>query len=325
MSNPAAGHSFSLNYLNEQQRFHRVEAPVRAVPQKQVFIGDVAPVSARRLLNDAAVPKSGGPTRIMPIASIRPAASVAPIAQDIQVNPAVQETVFEQQFEETASIPKKRRLLKILPIATAGLAVLTGLSILGLSLHQNHQGAVQVAAIAAKAASSPAAEAPPSETPVTAQKRGSYKVAADMPRLLTIPSIHVNARIMSLGILGSGALDTPRNTNDTGWYNGSSKPGEGGAALIVGHVSGPTNVGVFYNLKKLANGDTITVERGDGSKVDYRVVKMKEVASQDVNMNEMLLPVTEGKGGLNLITCAGKYSTKDQTFNDRELVFAEKI
>jgi LPXTG-site transpeptidase (sortase) family protein len=123
----------------------------------------------------------------------------------------------------------------------------------------------------------------------------------------------------------NGQLGTPSNIYDTGWYTSSSKPGTAGATLIVGHMTGQRSLGVFTNLNKLVTGDVLTVERGDGAVFNYRVVRMTVFPLASVDMSSALVPVTPGKPGLNLITCAGTYLSAQQTYSDRLIVYAEQI
>ena len=121
-----------------------------------------------------------------------------------------------------------------------------------------------------------------------------------------------------------GSLEAPRNIHDAGWYNQSAKPGTpGGAVLLDGHVSGPTQKGVFYKIETLNKGDIVTIERGDGKKIDYKVVKVEIKKATNLDMTEMILPITKGTHGLNLISCTGKFNASNKTFEDRALVFTE--
>lgn len=152
----------------------------------------------------------------------------------------------------------------------------------------------------------------------------SYRVAPTLPRALRIPKLGVDARVVRLGIKVNNELAAPHNIFDTGWYDGSAKPGEAGAMLIDGHASGPSKHGVFYALKTLKPGDMIEVERGDGKVFKYKVVSSKAYPADKVDMAAALTPITPGKPGLNLITCTGKVAASRTTFEDRLLVFAEQ-
>lgn len=161
----------------------------------------------------------------------------------------------------------------------------------------------------------------PDETRPDPRTFGSYIVAPDLPRFLRIPRFNILARVMREGVLPNGEVDTPRNIFDVGWYEGSAKPGDIGATLIVGHLSGPTTNGSLYNLKDLNTGDTVEIERGDGKKLTYAVVGKKTQNYQDVDMAKALRSQDPTKSGLNLITCAGRYDARRHVFEKRIVVY----
>ena len=154
----------------------------------------------------------------------------------------------------------------------------------------------------------------------------SYTVAADLPRYIDIPRLVVHARVLQTDVKSDGSLGTPSNIYDAAWFSQSAKPGSaGGASLIDGHVSGPTQKGVFYGLEKLSAGDIVMIEKGNGEKLYYKVSKIEVVDTAKVDMSKMLLPVTAGKAGLNLISCTGKFNSQTQQFDQRALVYAEQV
>lgn len=164
----------------------------------------------------------------------------------------------------------------------------------------------------------------PSEEKVPEAVVNSYKPPADEPRYIYIPKIkNAKTRVLKMGTGKDDAVQTPRTTWDTGWFDGSSKPGDKvGSALIVGHVSGLTGGGVFYNLYRLTEGDEIIVEMGDGTKYTYRVVSKEEVPADGLNMNNYLVSKDIDKPGLTIMTCAGEFNPVTQTFENRLAVFA---
>lgn len=154
----------------------------------------------------------------------------------------------------------------------------------------------------------------------------AYRVAAALPRKISIPKLGVEARTLKLGVTEAGALASPANIYDAGWYDQSAKPGEPGAMVIDGHVHGPTKPGVFHDLKTLKPGDEISIERGDGKIFSYRVVKSKSYPADSVEMmGAALTPVKPGKPGLNLITCTGELDESGNHYKDRLVVFAEQL
>jgi len=164
----------------------------------------------------------------------------------------------------------------------------------------------------------------PSTIQPTKSTFDSYTVAAGQPRYIFIPKLGVQAIVRPLGLTDNGQLEAPYNVYDTGWFTGSSKPGQAGATVMDGHVSSWTTHGVFYGLKNLVAGDNIKVERGDSSQVDYKVVKITTYDANYVDMTAVLNPVNPVKPGLNLITCSGTVAPGTSEFNKRIVVFASQ-
>jgi len=162
----------------------------------------------------------------------------------------------------------------------------------------------------------------PSTIAPTKSTFDSYTVGASQPRYIFIPKLGVQAIVRPLGLTDSGQLEAPYNVYDTGWFSSSAKPGQPGAMVVDGHVSSWTTHGVFYGLKTLGAGDSIKVERGDSSQVEYKVVKTITYDANYVDMQAVLSPVDKSKPGLNLITCTGTVAPGTSEFNKRIVVFA---
>ncbi|MCA9318638.1 sortase [Candidatus Saccharibacteria bacterium] len=162
----------------------------------------------------------------------------------------------------------------------------------------------------------------PAETPVTPKAVKAYTVAPNLPKTISISKLGVRARVLQMGVLANGEMATPSNTNDTGWYMGSVRPGEKGASIINGHVSGLTRGGVFLGLKKLGVGDKITITKGDGAVLTYEVRATEAIAADQLNMSKLFSVYEDKDEGLNLITCAGTYNRSTKSFNKRTIVYA---
>lgn len=159
----------------------------------------------------------------------------------------------------------------------------------------------------------------------SAEEVQEYKVAADMPRYLSIEKLGIkNARILPMGVNTKGELDTPRNIFDVGWYEGSGKPGAGGTLIIDGHNGGPHVHGVFKDLPSLNTGDIIKIERGDGEVLKYKVVDNNEVALDDSDDYMVTASKTpeKGKESVTLISCTGEWSAKQGTYLSRQFTRA---
>jgi LPXTG-site transpeptidase (sortase) family protein len=214
---------------------------------------------------------------------------------------------------------KKRRGPKTSLVLTALALILfvSGLAVNFSVLSKTNEAQAQVSGLASNGATH---NDVPDETPPT--DIHNYHVAANMPRFIRINRLGVEARVKRIGTKPNNQLESPGNVFDTGWYDGSSKPGEAGAALIDAHVAGPTKHGVFYDLKKLVAGDDIQIERGDGKLINYRVVNSKSFPADSVDMASTLVSVDSTKPGLNLMTCDGQFDSKTNQYKNRLVVYA---
>lgn len=258
----------------------------------------------------------------------------APIAPTVkkhrptqQHHSAPKKPLFEAAIaaEKQKNGKKNNKKIQLAFIAAGILIFIIGAIVSLMSLRTNREVAAQAQTISQANSSDQDEGDNPSEEPITADTVSKYIVAPDLPRTISIPKLNVSARVLSLGVKNNNELKTPGNIYDAGWYNASAKPGQPGATLIDGHVRGATKPAVFSNLKKLVVGDTIVVEKGDGSKVTYKVVKTQVYDAEHTDMPAAMTPITNGKSGLNLITCNGAFDAKTSRYNERLIVFASQI
>lgn len=222
-----------------------------------------------------------------------------------------------------------RRISKLVALSNvlwiiAGAVFVTGVFLGGKQYLQNEATDKKVSQVVQAANEGRTTTAPSTKKP-PADEFSQYRVAADMPRYLFMPEISVRAMVKPKGLTKDNQIDAPRNAFDVGWYDGSAKPGQPGAMLIVGHVSGGNVPGIFYDLKKLTPGVRFSLERGDGVVFTYRVVKSVSYDYRDVDMKAALSPVNPHAPGLNLITCDGQVIRGENNFDKRLIVFTEQI
>lgn len=258
-------------------------------------------------------------------------------SSDVRTNklPALQRKEFEKNAAQS-KVAKKRRWLpakgwlqdagftNTVLVGMAGLVFVVGMA---AALHSLWVDRQITSTVLAQPQEGDSASAPSvDEKAPTPEDIRAYSVAPDMPRLLRIPALDVTSRVQHVGLDESGALGAPYNVHDVAWYSDSVKPGSpGGVSVIDGHVTGITQKGVFHKLDQLQAGDDIYVERGDGTKIAYRVVRVETVDVQRLDMAKILLPATIGKHGLNLISCTGKFNSATSDYEQRVLVFAEAV
>lgn len=159
----------------------------------------------------------------------------------------------------------------------------------------------------------------------TVSRTSSLSPAAPMtkstPTRIQIPSIGVDSKLMKLGLQKDGTLQVPPNAFPAGWYTGSPTPGEIGPAIIAGHVdwNGP---GVFYHLDRVRLGDQIIVNRADGTKATFTVIRIAAFLKSDFPTDAVYGDLTYP--GLRLITCSD-YDFKLHEYVRDTVVFAKLI
>ncbi len=156
----------------------------------------------------------------------------------------------------------------------------------------------------------------------------SYSVPPTHPKFIGISAIEVpKSKVLEYGLGQNRTIISPDSSYDTGWYDGSSKPGQQGAMFIYGHVAGPSGGGIFYNLKGLKTGDEIVITRGDDKTYTYQVVSARTYPYDSVDMSVVLSPVEPGVPGLNLMTCTGKIipDSNPVNFEQRLVVFTKLV
>ncbi len=220
-------------------------------------------------------------------------------------------------------LPRRRPAMHTVLTGMAIMLLVSGLLVVAAAIRTNRSVKAQVKGISQQASTDsngsdgdvPSEVEPPGSL-------GSYQVAADLPRILTIDKIGVHAKVRRLGVDAQNKLNAPANIFETGWYDGSAKPGENGTVVLDGHVSGPTKHGVFYSIGTLKSGDKVKLERGDGKAFTYTVADIKVYDNDSVDMAKVLTSAKPGKPGLNFMTCSGRFNIRTNQFEKRVVVFA---
>jgi sortase (surface protein transpeptidase) len=182
--------------------------------------------------------------------------------------------------------------------ARAGLAVAAcGLLLAGCAAHSVDTGTGTASGGGAPSASAPAATG----APATALGRS-------VPVSLKIPSIGVDASVISVGLNPDGTVAVPPIEADApaAWYDGSPTPGQTGPSVILGHVTvGRFGDGVFLRLGQLRPGDRIEVRRQDGSTAVFSVDRVQTVDKSAFPTSAVYGNVD--RPALRLITCGGPH------------------
>jgi LPXTG-site transpeptidase (sortase) family protein len=144
-------------------------------------------------------------------------------------------------------------------------------------------------------------------------------VADATPARLVISKIGVNATIEARGLDANRTILTPRDYRDVAWYNLGPVPGQPGNALLNGHVDWWTGAAVFTRLSELRPGDTVTIVRGDGTRLTFKVTS-RRIVTAGARVASLFAP--SKVPSLTLITCSGAWDPSILSDTHRLLVSA---
>jgi len=146
------------------------------------------------------------------------------------------------------------------------------------------------------------------------------------PVAIQIDKAGVDAPIETGGIV-DGIMHDPTGPWVVTWYDDLAALGEGGNAVMAGHVDyWDTGPAVFYNLEDLAPGDEITVTVAGGTVYTYAVEwgRMYELAELISAAIQEIVGDT-GQESLTLITCGGEFDPATGEYLERMVVRAVRV
>ncbi|WP_329456611.1 sortase domain-containing protein [Streptomyces sp. NBC_01497] len=143
--------------------------------------------------------------------------------------------------------------------------------------------------------------------------------AHSAPVRLHVPALALTADVLPLALDAAGGLEVPgfADAAKAGWYALGPRPGQPGPAVFVGHRDAPDNTylhgsrvggthlknGAFARIGRLRAGDRIEVERGDGTRVVFRVTRIDTYPTHRFPTTRVYGPTSDAE--LRLITCGG--------------------
>jgi hypothetical protein len=140
------------------------------------------------------------------------------------------------------------------------------------------------------------------------------------PIRLLIPRVGVDSPLERLGRSNDGTVQVPRHWQRAGWYEPGPRPGDQGAAVILGHVDSPAGPAVFAGLSSLTRGDRVVVRRADGSTLTFRVTRSELRRRSQFPVKDVYWPTLRPE--LRLITCGGQYVRARGGYLSNVIVFA---
>jgi hypothetical protein len=151
--------------------------------------------------------------------------------------------------------------------------------------------------------------------------RSPQRVAAvPEPVRVRIPSLGVDSPLERLGRSRGGTVEVPTHWGRAGWYRDGPRPGEYGAAVILGHVDSPTGPAVFAGIAGLRADARVLVTRADGSSVTFRVTRVEQRRRSRFPVQAVYWPTLRPE--LRLVTCGGRYDRARGGYQSNVIVFA---
>jgi sortase (surface protein transpeptidase) len=190
--------------------------------------------------------------------------------------------------------------------------------------------AVAALALLGACAAPPAPELPTtSPTPPTVTSTAPVGTARGLPPSepteVRIPKIDAVSSLVPLGLNADETVEVPpvEQPMQAGWYRYARTPGEAGPAVVLGHVDGNRQAGIFFRLKELVAGDEVLVSRKDGTTARFRVREKQQVAKSSFP-TEAVYGDTDVPE-LRLITCGGSYDQEARSYRDNVIVYATLV
>lgn len=148
-------------------------------------------------------------------------------------------------------------------------------------------------------------------------------VRSARPVRVEVPSLGIDAPVVSLGLDRRQRLEVPGNATDVGWWSGGPAPGTRGPAVVAGHVNYEGQAGVFQDLGKVHAGDRVKVTLDDGPAAEF-VVDRVEQHPKDAFPTDSVYGPTAGSE-LRLITCGGDFDRSSRHYEDNIVVYASRV
>jgi Protein of unknown function (DUF4012)/Sortase domain len=140
------------------------------------------------------------------------------------------------------------------------------------------------------------------------------------PTWLDIPSAHVSAGVVELGVEPDGTMEAPPTPDVVGWYRMSARAGQPGNSVFSGHVDWGQNTAVFWGLRDLEAQDPIVIRGADGVEHRYLVESNRVVDRNDPSATALVRGARDSV--LTLITCDGTYDRSIRDYSGRRVVRA---
>lgn len=297
--------------------------PAAVAKPMQVMAPDIA-ARFQKSAQPAAAP-SVPPTA----AKSRTVSSTKPAAPRLHRSLVLHRRIADKAAQHQKHV-KQQRIKTVYAFGLGGLAALVFMAgvlvITGKVIRQN--GAATVTTQTASAAQTLGAHTDQAsaisvdETEISSDELDGYDTAADKPRIVLVPRLKVQSRIVPVAAGYNGEPLQTKSLYDFGWLSDTALPGSMGVTVVSGYTAGPTKLGPLTQISDLKVGDDITIERGDGKTYVYKVIRSQVYEANKVDMSAVRSPAIAGKPGLNILTYTGRFNIRANQFEPRTVIFA---
>jgi sortase (surface protein transpeptidase) len=122
---------------------------------------------------------------------------------------------------------------------------------------------------------------------------------------MSIPAIDAASTLIPLQLNPDRTVQVPpvEKPMQAGWYSPGPTPGEIGSSVILGHVDGHSEAGIFFRLRELRPGGQVLITRQDGITARFVVYQTEQVAKDDFPTDKVYGATARPE--VRLITCGG--------------------
>jgi Sortase domain len=144
------------------------------------------------------------------------------------------------------------------------------------------------------------------------------------PVRMVVPALGVDTAVDPVGVEPDGQMTIPAEVDRVGWYRFGPAPGDGGSAVIAGHVDDrEQGLGAMAPLRDADVGDEVTLTDAAGTTTTWRVVSREVIQKQVLPLDRLF--ARDGPPRLTLITCGGPFLEEFSSYRDNVVVVAEPL
>ncbi|MEC3976188.1 class F sortase [Amycolatopsis sp. H20-H5] len=148
-------------------------------------------------------------------------------------------------------------------------------------------------------------------------------LARSIPSWVEVPAIAARSTLVQLGLNADKTVQVPPVDQplQAGWYQHGPTPGEVGPSVVLGHIDGNHQKGIFWRLHEVKTGDKVLVGRQDGGSLTFTVTKVDQVAKSSFPTEAVYGNTADPE--IRLITCGGAFDSAAHSYLDNIIVYGK--